>query len=128
MHGYKLKYLSLNFSTPEFKTGLDMYGPGTGSGGSGSFSGASRGPPRERKYTPPGQMSGGANQRPPLQDLLPHMKAMFDPDPPIESKPPMPEKVISSGERLTGIAAFITPDLFEKTTPEKEPFVPPKIL
>ena len=57
-----------------------------------------------------------------------HMKAMFDPDPPIESKPPMPEKVISSGERLTGIAAFITPDLFEKTTPEKEPFVPPKIL
>lgn len=73
-------------------------------------------------------MSGGANQRPPLQDLLPHMKAMFDPDPPIESKPPMPEKVISSGERLIGIAAFITPDLFEKTTPEKEPFVPPKIL
>ena len=104
-----------------------MYGPGTGSGGSGSGGGGFKGL-QKNVNIPHSEMSGGANQRPPLQDLLPHMKAMFDPDPPIDWKPPMSEKVISSGERLTGIAAFITPDLFEKTTPEKEPFVPPKIL
>lgn len=53
-----------------------MYGPGTGTGspavfssGSGMSSEYRRGPPKERKYTPPGQMSAGANQRPPLQGM-----------------------------------------------------------
>ena len=57
------------------------------------------------------------------------MKAMFEPDEPIEWKPPMPKKEYKDGETLTGIAAFITPDLFEKTTPPKrEPYIRPKML
>lgn len=57
------------------------------------------------------------------------MKTMFEPDEPIEWKPPMPKKEYKDGETLTGIAAFITPDLFEKTTPPKrEPYIRPKML
>ena len=65
---------------------------------------------------------------PPL-DLPPHMKPMFEPDEAIEWKPPMPRKEFKENESLTGIAAFITPDLFEKTPPPKgEPYVLPKML
>ena len=62
-------------------------------------------------------------------DLPPHMKPMFDPDEAIEWKPPIPKKEFKEGEALTGIAAFITPDLFEKTPPPiREPYILPKIL
>ncbi len=113
-----------------------MYGPATSTrppssssyGGGGGGSG--RGPPQVRKYTPPGSMSAGANQRPPLTDLPPHLKPMFEPDHPIEWKPLSKKKIYNnnphhSGLPITGVAKWT--DMFEKTPPPlKEPFVPPK--
>ena len=53
---------------------------------------------------------------------------MFEPDEPIEWKPTMPKKEFKEGENLTGIAAFISPDLFEETPPpKKDPYVLPKL-
>lgn len=66
--------------------------------------------------TPRGQMSGGANQRPPISDLPMHMKGMFDPRPPIK-----PAKKIAKKQMppYSGIGAFVSQ--FELVPPLPEP-------
>eukprot|EP01041_Mallomonas_annulata_P012567 gene12567-26463_t len=86
-----------------------MYGPGGSSGGGdrGGFRGGG-----DRRMTPRGQMSGGANQRPPLSDLPPNMKLMFEPRPPLQYKPLLAKP---SMPQYTGIAALVKE--FETTPP-----------
>lgn len=75
-----------------------------------------------RGGTPRGTMSNGANQRPSLLDLPPHMKAMFEAPPPIIAKGPviMPEEIKKKIDKIittnnnkpffstyTGISEFI---------------------
>mmetsp|Transcript_1298 Transcript_1298/g.2110 ORF Transcript_1298/g.2110 Transcript_1298/m.2110 type:complete len:353 (-) Transcript_1298:304-1362(-) len=85
-----------------------MYGPGSRDPPVGGRGGG------DRKMTPRGQMSAGANQRPPLSDLPPNMKMMFEPRPPLPHKPPMTKRKMPP---YTGISQYIP--LFEKETPEK---------
>jgi hypothetical protein len=122
-----------------------MYGPGSGGGSSGGYSGGGggyggRGGGRDsgggdgggggrgrgdgpRQFTPRGQMSGGANQRPPLTDLAPGMKLMFEPRAPIEYKPTYLKK---SNPPYTGCAQYA--ELFEKTPPQATtPCEPPAV-
>ncbi|CAM9582856.1 unnamed protein product, partial [Ectocarpus fasciculatus] len=71
--------------------------------------------------TPRGQMSGGANQRPPLSDLPLHLKAMFEPNLPIK---PARALVKKSMPAYSGIAAYTKN--FELEQPEPEaPQAPP---
>ena len=101
-----------------------MYGPASGGGGRGDAPGGGGGRGfggRERRYTPRGEMSGGSNQRPPLLDLPPQLKMMFEPNPPIEHKPLIIKK---SCRPLTGISAYA--DFFERgPPPEREKFLLP---
>lgn len=83
-----------------------MYGPAAGA--------PPRGGPPSRQFTPRGQMSGGANQRPPLMDLAPGMKLMFEPRPPIPYMPP-PMLTKKPTPPYTGIAQYAA--LFEKDAP-----------
>ena len=53
-------------------------------------------------------MSGGANQRPPLLDLPPHFKVMFDAGPPLKYAAPLKKKKMPP---LGGVGAFITPGI-----------------
>lgn len=72
--------------------------------------------------TPRGQMSAGANQRPPLSDLPPNMKMMFEPRPPVEHKPLLEKRKMPP---YTGIAQFV--QAFETTpAPPKDTFETPK--
>mmetsp|Transcript_740 Transcript_740/g.726 ORF Transcript_740/g.726 Transcript_740/m.726 type:complete len:459 (+) Transcript_740:69-1445(+) len=75
----------------------------------------------ERRTTPRGQMSGGANQRPPLADLPPNMKMMFEPRPPLEYKPPLIKRKMPG---YTGIANLLNE--FELVTPPIVPVELPK--
>ena len=59
-------------------------------------------------------MSRGANQRPPLLDLPTHFKAMFEPNQPVQYKAPIIKKKMPP---LSGVARFLTPDLFEEKLP-----------
>lgn len=98
-----------------------MYGPASGGGGRGGGSnGSSSSSQPARQFTPRGQMSGGGNQRPPLTDLAPGMKLMFEPRMPLEYKPPL---LLSKRPNppCTGISAFLSPDLFEKEAPPPPP-------
>ena len=83
-----------------------MYGPATGA--------PPRAGPPARQFTPRGQMSGGANQRPPLMDLAPGMKLMFEPRPPIPYMPP-PSLSKKPAPPYTGIAQYAS--LFDKEPP-----------
>ena len=74
--------------------------------------------------TPRGQMSGGANQRPPLSDLPLHLKAMFEPNLPIKParaivKKPMPA--------YTGIASYTKNFELEQPEPEAPKPVPAEV-
>jgi len=71
--------------------------------------------------TPRGQMSAGANQRPPLSDLPPNMKMMFEPRPPLPHKPPQVKRKMPP---YTGISQYTS--LFEKETPKKPEVENPK--
>ena len=59
-------------------------------------------------------MSRGANQRPPLLDLQPQFKLMFEPNPDIAYRPPIIKRKMPP---LSGLAKFLSPDLFETTPP-----------
>lgn len=85
-----------------------MYGPA--SVGSGGPSGAR--PPVIRQMTPRGQMSGGANQRPPLADLVPGMRLMFEPKYAFEYKLPVNTRK-KENPPYTGIGSLV--QLFEIT-------------
>lgn len=89
-----------------------MYGPGAAPpmGGRGPIPAAPL-----RQMTPRGQMSGGANQRPPLADLAPGMKLMFEPRPPLEFKPAPALLMKKPPTPYSGIAQFTS--LFETEPP-----------
>ena len=88
-----------------------MYGPG---GGGGGGRGGGRGDSNARRFTPRGEMSGGSNQRPPLIDLPPGMREMFQPNQPIECKPKFVKKKMPP---YTGISQYTS--LFEIDAPPK---------
>lgn len=69
--------------------------------------------------TPRGQMSGGANQRPPLSDLPIHLKAMFEPRMPI---PPARKITKKQMPPYTGVAALV--GLFETEAAPSAPEPP----
>lgn len=59
-------------------------------------------------------MSGGANQRPPLLDLPPQFKLMFEPNVELKFKPPIVKRKMHP---LTGISAILKQNIFETSTP-----------
>ena len=79
---------------------------------------------------PRGQMATSASSKPPLSDLTPQMRNMFQPRPPIEFKKPIgrrvfkPEKEQTFAQKqyaCTGLAGYLS--VFEKEAPPpKEPF------
>lgn len=82
-------------------------------GGSSGGNPASDQARKERAYTPKGTMSAGRDAKPSISDLMPHMKLMFEPNPPIEWKP-----MIEKREKINtynGISIHVSE--FEKEKP-----------
>ena len=69
-------------------------------------------------------MSGGANQRPPLSDLPFHLKAMFEPRPPIRPAKSMVKKRMPP---YTGIAGYLSQFEMEPPPPEPHKELPAEI-
>jgi hypothetical protein len=71
-------------------------------------------------------MSGGANQRPPLLDLPPQFKLMFEPNTDLIFKAPIVKRKMPP---LTGISDILKQGLFEaSSSPVSEKSIPPDEL